>query len=711
MTNLSPNLETILADRSIGSIPLALGSAGFIMGAQWGPMNKAISILSPQNLKLMYGSAIFGRNHLSWASVKRYLDLGISGTRVVRAGKDDSSTKNAVKFFSKDLTATNSNNGTSQLRKLNAEDESFPSIESLLVELDADVTWTVGQAVTNGSATANVGAIMLDADNEGSSAYAWLIDVDGTFAIDDTLTDSETVPSVADIVSISSLQEFGVLFHEAKLTLSAGHSLKVGIGSIVTQGTASGLVIGKGTNILYLANVTGTFTANDITAVDDIEITAGRITIASVDVSTTVVQSLCFFAKYPGTEGNSIQVAFCDKDNFNQAYTGTTTFASLFDVVSLQTNEIALVITYKGELVEKWIVSLDETATLNGLSLFIENFLNDRSNYLGCYYSGESFVGFKTLTSLAGGDAQEIDLQSAKDAYDELFKPLSGVRVVGDFHELEDMTELSDLQAYISTKTDATKRQTSVICLKKDIINPLVFDMTPVITAVNAIQSKFVFPVYEWEEYNNSDIRRKYFIPSTAVTVGIIMRSLLNDGDIEAPAGLRRGTMTGTTRLYYNLEEGSGSPVSELYKYGVNAHVMRVLDSGQTGYYLWGNRTLFNPLSDMSRFNVVSALITDIQKLGSLILPFVFEGIDETTTFNSITQTCEQYLTSRAVRAFYLNDGDGGYRFTCSTANNTALDASEKTINVDFEVKYRPASEYIKLRISVTGAGVDFQFV
>lgn len=724
MANLSPNLEILLADRSLGSIPLDSGSAGFILGGQWGPINRSINISGTTQFKKMYGSAIYGSNHISWGTISKFLEMGVSGAKIVRAGKDDATTKNACKFINVDSTASSWNNGTTQVRKLNADDDSYPSIETVRVKLVADPTeagWSVGDVISVvGDATTygTIDAIILNADNEGTNAYVYFKDMVGDFAPADILTDGTPVtPSVATIASsgVTDINYYDTYFHEVKLTLTAGHSDKVGIGSVLTKGTASGVVVGRSSNDLFLSNYSGTFTAGDATFVDNIEITAGKVTITTVTATDAIKQAMLFYAKYAGSVGNDIQVAICDKTNFGAVYSGSALFSSLFESTSLATDEVAVIVTLDGTVVEKWILSLDETATRGGETIYIETFLELYSNYIECKVNPDfidDYAGYIGLTSLVGGSAGSIDLQASKDAYDVMLKSTTNALIIGDFHDLETASDYPTMITYVAGKLSTLQRSVLVTTLRKDQINPLAFDVLTSIADILSLDNQYVIPAYEWEQYNNSDIRRKYWIPCTGTNVGIIIRSITQSGDIEAPAGLRRGNMSGTTKLYYNLEEGSGSPVSELYKYGVNANVIRILDSGQTGFYFWGNRTKYNPLSDLSRINVVLALLTDIKKLGSLIMPYIFEGIDETTTFASIRQSCDAgYLANRSVEAFYLGDGDGGYKFTCDTSNNDSQSAKEKTIYVDFEVKYRPAAEYLKLRITVTGAGVEFQFV
>ena len=719
MSNLLPNLETQLRDRSIGSIPLPIGSAGFVTAGQWGPVNIVMNITSPQNFKRMYSSAIYGQNHISWATINKYLEMGVSGAKIVRAGKNDSTTTNAVQLFAEDGTAKNWNNGTAQIRKLNANHGSWPSIEIIKIKLEENPTvggWAVGDTISvqGGTATGTIDAIILSNQNESSNAFVYLRDYTGTFADGDTLTDgTPATPAIATIDGDPvETRLFNAFFHEVALTVGASQIDRVAVGSTIRRGDASGLVVGKHGTSLFLSNVVDTFTNGDASFVDDIELSASVVEISAVTTDDSTRQAIMFFAKYPGSVGNDIHIAMCDKDNFGEEFSAGLTFASQFEAPSLGDNEVAIIVTHDGVVVERWICSTDETAERSGESLFIPEWLDKYSNWIGAFVNTNiiDFEGFFALTSLIGGATGPVDLLSAQNAYTVLLDIKSGVRVSGDFHDLEDMSEYTDLHGFICGLLEASKRTVHVATMKLNTISETAGALDSLTESGFHQECRWVFPAYEWEFYNNADIRRKYWIPVTGTNIGIILRSVINDGDTEAPAGLRRGSMTGTSRLYYNLEEGAGTMNSELYRYGINANVLRVLDSGQVGFFLWGNRTTYNPMSDMSRLNVIQGLITDSVKLESLLLPFLFEGIDE-DTYASIRQTCDEgYLANRSVVAFNRLDGDSGYKFTCGIENNSAQDVSEKTINIDFEVKYRTAAEYMKLRITVTGAGVEFQF-
>ena len=728
MTNLSPNLETQLVDASIGATPLAVGAAGFILPAQWGPINRVMSIGSVKLLREMYSNPVYNQSHISWAVIQKYLDYKVGGAKVCRIGKDDLTTKNAVKVFAADLTAKSWANGSQQIRKLNANDSIYPSSVKTVLKLTADptVAWSVGDTIydqSDSTITGELSGIFLAADHAGTEAYASLINVEGTFTDGATATNGTGTATIdTSGVTTTTLYDLDNVLQEVELSVTAGHEVLVGIGSVLVQSSASGTVVAKESGKIYLTDVTGTFTAADIDSVDGVTLSAAQVTVTAVDSSSSIDQVLAFYARYPGTVGNDISVAMCNKNDFGEAYTGTTTFGSLFEETSLSTDEVAIVVTLEGEVVENWIVSLDETATTSGgASKFIDTFLEENSNYILSVSktSGTNSLsdiddlaassGHFTLTALAGGAVGTIELQEAKDGYDELMKKSSGCYMMGDFHELADMSNYSSMVSYVVPLADAADI-VFVNTLRKDQINPSSFNVTTSISDITAISGKNFFPFYEWTYWKNTDIHKNYWIPVTGDNMALIMDTK-NKYDWKAPAGVRRGVMKNIERLYYNLEEGDESPVSQLYKYGINANILKESAAGDIVYVMWGNRSKYNPASDLSRINVVQALLTDIKELQSRLEPYIFEEISE-DTFALIRNDCDtNYLVSRATQAFTDVDDDGGYVFICDRSNNTAQTEKEKRIYIDFKVKYKGAAEYITLRVTVTSAGVSFDLV
>jgi len=741
MTNLSPNLNLRVRDKSLGSVPLSTGSVGFILPAQWGPVNKVLTVGSVKggtgNLYDAYGQSIYNTNHITWATIAKYLNYGVGAAKVCRIASDDSTTKNSVKFVSADLTLSDWNNGTAQFRKLNPEDDSFPSIENVIVTLDADpsAVWTAGDTITGGtsSATGTVDAVILIAENSTATAFAYLKDVSGTFTAGETLTatagsGTATIATAAGTIDSNTL--YDTYFHQVRLTVGAGEEDKVGIGGTIADANgASGIVIGKdrSNHYLFVTSHTGTFTATALTTLDTITYAATPVTVSAVTETSAIQQVLMFYAKYPGTVGDTINVALTNRNDYSTAtYSGTNKISDLFENTSLSEDEVAIVVTLDGTVVESHICSLDSTATLQGgKSFFIDDFLEDNSSYIGSVsvvdgaatvsdlddlgVGSGSFVG----TALSNGATGTVALQEAKDGYDELAKKSAGCRLICDFHELNDVSYYGDMMSYLQGLADAAKRFHFIGTMRKDDITPSSFNAATSIAAsgYDSISSYYFIPYYEWSWYNNGDLKKKYYIPVTGDNAAIIIRTIEQYGDWKAPFGLIKGIMSNTTKLYYNLDEGSDSPVSELYKYGINANLFKEDAAGNQVYVVWGNRTKYNPSSDLSRINVSNALTTDMKKLDVLLQPFISEDIDQ-NTFDLIVNTVDAgYLANRALDAFDTLDGDGGYDFICDTSNNTAQTRKENKIIIDFKVKYKKAAEYIEANITVTAAGIDFELI
>lgn len=730
--NLSPNLEIQLIDKSLGSTPLPLGAAGFLLPAVWGPINKVMTITSVDNLKKLYGLPVYPYTHISWTVIKEYLGYGAGAAKVCRIGKDDYTTKNACKVIQAEFSGEHvvrdestypvMYNGTNQFRKLNMEDESYDSIRVTKIQLDDDPSsaWSVGDEITNSADPTIKGkliAILEKADTTATTAYAFLTDVEGTFLSGQTLTNGT---GTANVVSVEEKVSYDFNFLTKYLSFSAVHHNKIPVGVTIKQNGTSALVIGKDSDKVYLAT-DQSFSGGDITDIDGISIEPGKVTVISETKFEDVLQ---IYAKYSGPFGNDISVGICNSTGFsaNETYAPDKSYKNEFDVTSIESKDLAVVVLVAGELKEKFIVSVDQNATLpGGIPKFIENYINTYSNYIGVNakqtgsVTVESLANSVTIThmeiKLQNGDIKFWELPEVLKGYDELYKKQSGCRWIADFHDLQDMSLFADVLNYCSLKNQVSKRIQFVCTLKKDSIKPDSFDVTTAISDIKSINDFFFIPYYEWKQVYSTELKKNIWIPLTGDHIANMILSIQNFSDIEAPAGIQRGVLRNVKALYYNLEEGNGSPVSELYKYGVNADVYREDDAGNTLYCMWGNRTKYNPQSDLSRINVVNGLITDTLKLANLVTPYIFALIDE-NTYTSIENTCDRgYLARRADEAYDKLDGDNGYVFICDTSNNDAGARKEKTIYMDFMVKYKGAAEYLKLRITIVAAGMDFALI
>ena len=729
MTNFSPNLETEMTDASFGATLLPKGSAGFILPANWGAINRVMTVASTDKLLAMYGTPVYGQNHLSYATISKFLGYAVASAKVCRAGTDDFATKNAVVMLTADLTAHAHLNGTAQVRKLNAEDASYASIDVVAIELAVEPSsaWTIGNKLTVQGSDPEVSGYLSGylaiADSTDGSAYAFLSNPSGTIAPADILVDVASV--TATVTSVDAQDEqynLDSAFVETVLTVGADEGFEVGVGMEILQGAtgAVGTVVAVTSTKIYLTSVTGVFLTTgttDITKSGDIVIKPAVVVPSGVASTATETDVLGIFARYAGTKGNDLDVAVCNSVDFPTAiYSGSAKFISVFDELSIESTELAIIVSLDGEVVEHFVVETTESD-----EDFIDSKIEINSNYIYTVsrtYGATTVAdlasltldhGTITLQSLTGGASQiTTPLASAKTAYDELMKKTSSVKFLADFHDYETTADFKSLIAYYTPIAD-TKGIFSLATLRKEAVKES-NTVTVSISDFDGNNTKNFVPFYEWTHYTDSLTHKRYYIPVTGDNMAIIIRSYLK-ADYMAPAGTRRGVMSNTSKLYHNFDEGDESYVSDLYKYGINANVLREDLAGNRSFLLWGNRTMYNSSSDLSRLNVVMALTTDVVTLGERIRPYIFELVN-TQTFALITNDCDaNYLKTRSSTAFTQTDGDGGYAFACDATNNNAQTEKLKEIIVDFAVKYVTASEYLKLRIKVTSVGTSFELV
>ena len=205
-----------------------------------------------------------------------------------------------------------------------------------------------------------------------------------------------------------------------------------------------------------------------------------------------------------------------------------------------------------------------------------------------------------------------------------------------------------------------------------------------------------------YDKYNKT----RYFIPLSGDIAGVHTKTIQNLNESEAPFGLEKGVILNMSKAYHNLEEGNGSPVSQLYQDSINNIVY---DDTVNAYVIWGNKTRYNPASDLSKINVVNTLTFDLIALKGLLKNFISKPINE-STFALIRNKCDRnYLKPRSDAGYYNNvDGDGGYLFVCDETNNTSVTSNNEEIICNFYVKPAKSCEFVKLRITVLSAGIEF---
>jgi phage tail sheath protein FI len=213
---------------------------------------------------------------------------------------------------------------------------------------------------------------------------------------------------------------------------------------------------------------------------------------------------------------------------------------------------------------------------------------------------------------------------------------------------------------------------------------------------------------YPWGLASNLDGRNVCVAPS-----GIALRTYAYSDNQSyvwfAPAGVRRGTVTGVSSVGYvsgelgtattfvetNLNQGQRDNLYEFFK-----NINPIVSFPQQGLIIWGQKTSATAASALDRVNAMRLVMYIKRQLRKGAFPFVFEPNDKITRDNL-----------KAMADAFLNDilaKRGLYDFVtlCDESNNTPDRIDRNEMYLDVALKPVKAAEfiYIPIRVLSTGA-------
>lgn len=213
---------------------------------------------------------------------------------------------------------------------------------------------------------------------------------------------------------------------------------------------------------------------------------------------------------------------------------------------------------------------------------------------------------------------------------------------------------------------------------------------------------------YPWGLASNLDGRDVCIAPS-----GIALRTYAYSDNQSyvwfAPAGVRRGTVSGVSKVGYvsgafgspttfeeaNLNQGQRDNLYEFFK-----NINPIVFFPGRGLIVWGQKTSYGAASALDRVNVMRLLMYIKRQLRKGAFPFVFEPNDKITRDNL-----------KAAADGFLNDilaKRGLYDFVslCDETNNTPDRIDRNEMYMDIALKPVKAAEfiYIPIRVLATGA-------
>lgn len=193
---------------------------------------------------------------------------------------------------------------------------------------------------------------------------------------------------------------------------------------------------------------------------------------------------------------------------------------------------------------------------------------------------------------------------------------------------------------------------------------------------------------------------------------GIALRTIVyNDNVAEvwsAPAGVRRGVITGIAALgYYTGVAGTPTTFVEnnlntgdmdtLYLNSINP----LLFKPGLGMLVWGQKTATSTTSALDRINVARLICYMKRRLRKAAIPFVFEPNDQLTR-DSFKAAVDGFLGNIVIKR-------GLYDFAtlCDDTNNTPFVIDNNQMILDVAIKPVKAAEFIFVPIRVVSTGAE----
>lgn len=225
------------------------------------------------------------------------------------------------------------------------------------------------------------------------------------------------------------------------------------------------------------------------------------------------------------------------------------------------------------------------------------------------------------------------------------------------------------------------------------------------------IRSQHVAYYYPWALASNLDGKNVCVAPS-----GVAMRTIGYSDSVSevwfAPAGLRRGLISGITMIGYvqgqlgsattftelNLNDGD---MDSLYQYAPGGDINPLLFRPGRGFVVWGQKTSAPFASAMDRVNVSRLMKYIKRSLRRNTLSFVFQPNDVLTR-EDFKETINSFLSDLIVKR-----GLYDYVVRVDEINNSPDRIDRNEMYADIAVKPVKASEFIFIPITIVTTGAE----
>lgn len=428
---------------------------------------------------------------------------------------------------------------------------------------------------------------------------------------------------------------------------------------------------------------------------------------------------MSFWARSPGSWGNSVQIAIVKPEDFKVNYSAAdlTSAKLAFDGVVVDqafrqpvtAGNVGVLVALDGQVVEQFV----GTENRSSKGSFIVDEINLKSNYIfarrgiGTLWSTAfSARDINRPLQLLGGLDAEVSVTDIENAYkvfedqdtykfdvviaNEMDEGLSAVNlarargtvtaIVGAPYNLfASKNPIHMIDAMVDWRESMHIVDGSACCGNQaQTVNAMVLKYD------NAVIGGNYLAIYD--TYNN----KHRLINVAGDLAGVRCETNDKHGAHKASAGVRRGVLKPGARLIFNPSQAHRDI---LYSHNINP----IVAMNGVGNVVWGNRTLAEMEDPFISWHVRSMTNAIVQNASSVLRQFVMENINHYVmqgVVSSLSPMLNSFKAEGGLQDFYVD---------CSDRNNSPETMANNELIVDVYILPTGVAEYIRLRVTNTG--------
>ena len=432
--------------------------------------------------------------------------------------------------------------------------------------------------------------------------------------------------------------------------------------------------------------------------------------------------NVAFVARYAGSLGNSLKIAWCA--NSNAASFTAWTYAPFFDKAPGTSTYIAS--NFKSDANDEMhIVVVDEDGLFTGVantvlekfanvskatnavdesgsSIYYRDVLFNKSRYVYAYGQNNATWGVAANATFAYAGETSNGVSFIRGTEDT---PTDGnVQIAYQQFSSSDNVDVSLIMTGAASSTLAANvislaagRKDCITFLSPTLANVQAADPTTAVSNFRNALTSTSFAVmdsnwkYMYDKYN--DLYR--WIPCNGDVAGLCAQTDRDRDPWFSPAGFNRGQLKNIVKLAFNPNQ---TQRDTLYKAGVNP----VVSFPGDGTVLFGDKTMLNKPSAFDRINVRRLFIVLEKAIAKAARASLFEFNDEFTRAQFVN------LVEPFLRLVQGRRGIYDFRVICDETNNTGEVIDRNEFVGDIYVKPAKSINYIQLNFVAVRTGVAF---